>query len=74
MVQPVYTHDITRYKDDVKRNGIDGVIRTYTDLLSKGHGYAGWAKGVAEASGLNTGGLGGTIYIFALLYADKTDQ
>lgn len=61
MVQPIYTHDIARYKDDIKRNGIEGVIRTYSDLLDKGHGYAGWAKGVAEASGLNTGGLGGTI-------------
>ena len=73
MVQPIYQRDIDRYRDDIKQNGINGVIRTYADLQEKGHGYAGWAKGVAEASGLNTGGLGGTVTgRAAVLYMKST--
>ena len=28
--------DIDRYKNDIKQNHIQGVVRTYADLLSKG--------------------------------------
>ena len=49
--------DIDRYKNDIKQNHIQGVIRTYADLLSKGYNYAGWAKGVAEAEGMTWGSL-----------------
>lgn len=61
MAQPIYRQDIARYRDQVKENGVAGVISVYSELLKKGYDYAGWAKGVAEASGLNTGGLGGTV-------------
>ena len=49
--------DIDRYKNDIKQNHIQGVIRTYADLLSKGYNYAGWAKGVAEAEGMTWSSL-----------------
>lgn len=61
MVQPIYQRDIDRYRRQIEQEGVQGAIKMYADLQDKGHGYAGWAKGVAEASGLNTGGLGGTI-------------
>lgn len=44
--------DIDRYRQDIERNGVQGAIRTYADLLEKGYGYAGWAKGVAEADSM----------------------
>lgn len=49
--------DIDRYKNDIKQNHIQGVVRTYSDLLSKGYNYAGWAKGVAEAEGMTWSSL-----------------
>jgi len=60
MPKPIYQQDIARYRQDINRNGVAGVIRVYAELEEKGHGYAGWAKGVAEASGINTGGIDGT--------------
>ena len=51
------TQDIDRYKNDIRQHGIQGVVRTYADLLSKGYNYAGWAKGVAEAEGMTWGSL-----------------
>lgn len=73
MVQPIYTHDIARYHRQIEQEGVQGAIKMYADLQDKGHGYAGWAKGVAEASGLNTGGFGGTITgRAAVLYMKNT--
>lgn len=51
------TQDIDRYKNDIRQHGIQGIVRTYADLLSKGYNYAGWAKGVAEAEGMTWGSL-----------------
>ena len=51
------TQDIDRYKNDIRQHGIQGNVRTYADLLSKGYNYAGWAKGVAEAEGMTWGSL-----------------
>jgi len=56
-MRPLTQQDIDRYKNDIKQNHIQGVIRTYADLLSKGYNYAGWAKGVAEAEGMTWGSL-----------------
>ena len=56
-MRPLTQQDIDRYKNDIKQNHIQGVVRTYSDLLSKGYNYAGWAKGVAEAEGMTWGGL-----------------
>lgn len=73
MVQPIYTHDIARYRRQIEQEGVQGAIKMYVDLQEKGHGYAGWAKGVAEASGLNTGCFGGTITgRAAVLYMKST--
>ena len=52
MRQPLTSNDIQRYRDDIKHHGVEGVVRTYTDLLNKGYKYAGWARGVAQAEGL----------------------
>lgn len=51
------TQDIDRYKNDIRQHGIQGVVRAYADLLSKGYNYAGWAKGVAEAEGMTWSSL-----------------
>lgn len=56
-MRPLTQQDINRYKNDIKQNHIQGVIRTYVGLLSKGYNYAGWAKGVAEAEGMTWGSL-----------------
>ena len=56
-MKPLMQQDIDRYKNDIKQNHIQGVIRTYADLLSQGSNYAGWAKGVAEAEGMTWGSL-----------------
>ena len=56
-MRPLTQQDIDRYKNDIKQNHIQGVIRTYADLLSKGYNYAGWAKGVAEAEGMTWSSL-----------------
>lgn len=56
-MKPLMQQDIDRYKNDIKQNHIQGVIRTYADLLSKGYNYAGWAKGVAEAEGMTWSSL-----------------
>ena len=56
-MRPLTQQDIDRYKNDIKQNHIQGVVRTYSDLLSKGYNYAGWAKGVAEAEGMTWGSL-----------------
>ena len=61
MPKPIYQHDIDRYRDDIRKHGVTGVIRVYAELLDKDYDYAGWAKGVAEASGINTGGIDGTL-------------
>ena len=57
MRQALTLNDIQRYRDDIKQHGIEGVIRTYTDLLGKGYKYAGWARGVAQAEGLSLDSL-----------------
>lgn len=46
---------LNRYRDDIDRNGVAGAVRTYAELMDKGYNYAGWAKGVAEARGINQG-------------------
>lgn len=56
-MKPLMQQDIDRYKNDIKQNHIQGVVRTYSDLLSKGYNYAGWAKGVAEAEGMTWSSL-----------------
>ena len=56
-MKPLTQQDINRYRQDIKQNHIQGVVRTYADLLSKGYNYAGWAKGVAEAEGVTWGSL-----------------
>ena len=56
-MRPLTQQDIDRYKNDIKQNHIQGVVRTYSDLLSKGYNYAGWAKGVAEAEGMTWSSL-----------------
>ena len=56
-MKPLTQQDINRYRQDIKQNHIQGVVRTYADLLSKGYNYAGWAKGVAEAEGMTWGSL-----------------
>ena len=56
-MRPLTQQVIDRYKNDIKQNHIQGVVRTYSDLLSKGYNYAGWAKGVAEAEGMTWGSL-----------------
>lgn len=35
-MKPLMQQDIDRYKNDIKQNHIQGVVRTYADLLSKG--------------------------------------
>lgn len=55
--QVVTQAEIKRYRDDIKDNGVAGVIRTYDALLTKGYDYAGWAKGVAEAEGMSWNSL-----------------
>lgn len=44
--------EIDGYRQDIRRHGVQGVIRMYADLLEKGYDYAGWAKGVAEADSM----------------------
>ena len=56
-MKPLTQQDINRYRQDIKQNHIQGVVRTYADLLSKGYNYAGWAKGVAEAEGMTWSSL-----------------
>ena len=56
-MRPLTQQDINRYKNDIRQHGVQGVVRTYSDLLSKGYNYAGWAKGVAEAEGMTWGSL-----------------
>lgn len=56
-MRPLTQQDINRYKNDIRQHGVQGVIRTYIDLLSKGYNYAGWAKGVAEAEGMTWSSL-----------------
>lgn len=56
-MRPLTQQDINRYKNDIRQHGVQGVIRTYSDLLSKGYNYAGWAKGVAEAEGMTWSSL-----------------
>ena len=56
-MKPLTQQDINRYRQDIKQNHIQGVVRTYADLLSKGYNYAGWAKGVAEAEGVTWSSL-----------------
>ena len=56
-MKPLTQQDINRYRQDIKQNHIQGVVRTYADLLSKGYNYAGWAKGVAEAEGMTLDSL-----------------
>ena len=56
-MKPLTKQDINRYRNDIEQNHVQGVVRTYADLLSKGYNYAGWAKGVAEAEGMTWGSL-----------------
>ena len=56
-MRPLTQQDINRYKNDIRQHGVQGVVRTYSDLLSKGYNYAGWAKGVAEAEGMTWSSL-----------------
>ena len=56
-MRPLTQQDINRYKNNIRQHGVQGVIRTYSDLLSKGYNYAGWAKGVAEAEGMTWSSL-----------------
>ena len=56
-MRPLTQQDINRYKNDIRQHGVQGVIRAYSDLLSKGYNYAGWAKGVAEAEGMTWSSL-----------------
>lgn len=58
MPQTITQKDIQRYRNDIKQHGVEGAIRVYSELQQKGYGYAGWAKGVAEA-GLFSGSLTG---------------
>ncbi|MDO4640656.1 MAG: hypothetical protein Q4A84_02990 [Neisseria sp.] len=58
MPQTITQKDIQRYRDDIKQHGVEGTVRVYSELQQKGYGYAGWAKGVAEA-GLFSGSLTG---------------
>ena len=48
MPQSINLQDIKRYQDMIDRNHVQGAIRVYEELLSKGYDYAGWAKGVAK--------------------------
>lgn len=48
MPQTINLQDIKRYQDMIDRNQVQGAIRVYEELLSKGYDYAGWAKGVAK--------------------------
>ena len=43
-MKPLTKQDINRYRNDIEQNHVQGVVRTYADLLSKGYNYAGWAK------------------------------
>ena len=76
-MRPLTQQDIDRYKNDIKQNHIQGVVRTYSDLLSKGYNYAGWAKGVAEAEGMTWGSLpkggptGGAAGLFMRVFGGK---
>ena len=36
-MKPLMQQDIDRYKNDIKQNHIQGVVRTYADLLVQGH-------------------------------------
>lgn len=48
MPQTINLQDIKRYQDMIDRKQVQGAIRVYEELLSKGYDYAGWAKGVAK--------------------------
>lgn len=48
MPATIRLNDIERYQNMIKTQGVQGAIRVYEDLLSKGYDYAGWAKGVAK--------------------------
>ena len=38
------------YREDIKKNGVNGAVKFYDDLYDDGDGYryAGWAVGVAR--------------------------
>lgn len=48
MPATIRLNDIERYQNMIKTQGVQGAIRVYEELLSKGYDYAGWAKGVAK--------------------------
>lgn len=48
MPETIKLNDIERYQNMIKTQGVQGAIRVYEELLSKGYDYAGWAKGVAK--------------------------
>lgn len=50
MPEIIRQSDIIRYREDIKRNDVQGVIRVYSELLDKGYDYAGWARGVAAGN------------------------
>ena len=41
MPQTINLQDIKRYQDMIDRNQVQGAIRVYEELLSKGYDYAG---------------------------------
>lgn len=52
MAEVITLNDIERYRGEIKQNSVNGVIKVYAELQSKGYTYAGWAGGVASGNTL----------------------
>ena len=50
--QAITQAQIQSYRDLVEEQGINAVAAIYQALADKGHGYAGWAYGVATGDSI----------------------
>ena len=52
MPQQLTKEQLNNYRKIMENGGVNGAIQVYSELLTKGYNYAGWAKGVAGADTL----------------------
>jgi hypothetical protein len=52
MPQQLTKEQLNNYRKIIENGGVNGAIQVYSELLTKGYNYAGWAKGVAGADTL----------------------
>ncbi len=62
--QAITQAQIQSYRDLVEEQGINAVAAIYQALADKGHGYAGWAYGVATGDSIT--GHGALDYMMAV--------